>query len=95
MGSYHKDIIGIREIPSNSEQLEQIIELSVDIPTDRHGRVDRLDITFLHQQFFDHFAEALEVRFREVMAAADGLEPLIWTTGHLSQKGGGSQHLRW
>jgi len=60
----------------------------MDIPTDSDGRVDRLDIAFLHQQLLDQFAEALEVCFGEEMAAADGLEPLVWTTGHLSQKGG-------
>ena len=82
MFEYHKHVIRIREIPADPEQFKQIVKLAMDITADSDGGVDRLNITLLHQQFFDHFAESLEVCFREVLAAADDFKPFIGTAGH-------------
>jgi hypothetical protein len=43
----------------------------MDVTADGDGCIDGLDITFLHEEFLDHFTESFEVCLWEVLAASD------------------------
>lgn len=63
----HEQIVGVRRIAANAEQLHQVVELAVDVTADRDRATDRLDIGLLHQDlaslcFFIHIYE-LDVSF--------------------------------
>ena len=61
--TYHKHIRRIRRLSANSEQLEQVPKLAVNITADRNGAGNGLDIALFHEDASDHLAECLDVWF--------------------------------
>jgi len=49
----HENIARLWYFPPTSKELEQVKELAVDVPADRDGASDRLDVAFFDQDFFD------------------------------------------
>jgi hypothetical protein len=49
----HKNVTGLRNLPSAGEELQQIEKLPVDIATDRDRAAHRLYVAFLNQNFLD------------------------------------------
>jgi hypothetical protein len=45
----HEDVTGIGNLTSDSQELEQIPKLAVDVSADSHGRRHRLDVRLLHE----------------------------------------------
>ena len=43
----HKQVVGIRRLASDFEQLHQVMELTMDISTDSHWTLDLLNIALL------------------------------------------------
>lgn len=54
-----KQIISIRELPSNFEDLEYIVELAMDISDHSHRKTDSFDILLLDQDILELAAEDL------------------------------------
>lgn len=45
----HEQVVGVRRIASDAEQLHQVVKLTVNITTDGDRATDRLDVGLLHQ----------------------------------------------
>lgn len=79
----HKYIACVRNVPSLPQQLEQIPELAMDVSTDGDWTRYGLNIRFLHEDISDFVAKQLDVRFGEVLALHELLNPFIWViAGH-------------
>ena len=57
----HEDIASLRNLTSSLKKCEQVLELSVEISTDRDWGADWLHITFLNKDFLDLLTEESEV----------------------------------
>ena len=64
----HEDVVGVRRRAALSEQLLQVVELAVDVPTDSHGGADRLDVGLLQQEITDQVTKLLQLIFRQIFA---------------------------
>ena len=60
----HEDVVGIRRRAASSEQLFQVIELSMDVPTDGDRRGDRLNVGLFQEQIADQVTELLQLWLR-------------------------------
>ena len=45
----HKEIVGIRRVAADAEQLHQVVKLAVDITANGNRAADRLHVGFFHQ----------------------------------------------
>ncbi len=73
----HKNVFCLRDFAPNSEQFEQIRKLSVDVAHQRDRRSDRLNIGFLHENFFNLRAELAQILLAEYALRFHGLQPLF------------------
>ena len=64
----HEDIVGVWRGAALSEQLLQVVELSVDVPADGHGAGHRLDVALLQQQVADQLTQLLQLILRQILA---------------------------
>ena len=48
----HEQVVGVRGLPSNLEELAQIMELSMDVTTDGHWGAHLLHVRLVNQDFF-------------------------------------------
>jgi hypothetical protein len=51
----------VRHLPARREQLEEVVELSVDVAADGDGAVDRLDVGLLDEDLLDLRGGLVEV----------------------------------
>ena len=62
--SHHKYIVRVGHFPPHVEQLQEVVELTVDVPAYRHRRSHELDVVLLNQDFLDlskdHRAETVK-----------------------------------
>lgn len=47
----HEEVVGVGGVTTDSEELGEIVELSVNITTDGDGASNRLDVGFFHEDF--------------------------------------------
>jgi hypothetical protein len=50
---YHEDVVCLGDLSSDTEELHQIVELSVNVSTDCDRGAHRLDVGLFHQQLLD------------------------------------------
>mmetsp|Transcript_6523 Transcript_6523/g.14256 ORF Transcript_6523/g.14256 Transcript_6523/m.14256 type:complete len:206 (-) Transcript_6523:14-631(-) len=73
----HEQVVRVRRLSSDAEQLHQVVELPVDVTTDGHGAVDRLNILFLDQNVASFVAQLLDLVLGQVLALVELLNPGI------------------
>jgi hypothetical protein len=73
----HKDVASVRDLAAFVEQLEQIVELSVDIAANCDWGAYWLHIALFDQDFFNLFAEHAQVAFWENSAGLHCLKPRV------------------
>jgi hypothetical protein len=73
----HEQIISLGTLTTYLKKLLEIIELAVDISTDRDWARDMLHIALVDQNFFGSVAECLDIRLLDVVALFELLNPLI------------------
>lgn len=49
-GGYHEDVVGLGDLATNPEELEEIIELAVDVAADGNWGGDRLHVGLLQEK---------------------------------------------
>jgi len=49
----HKDVASVRDVSTHFEELQEVLELPMDVPTYFHWSLYWLDVAFLHQELFD------------------------------------------
>lgn len=59
----HEDIASIRNRPTFRKELQQVMELTMDITTDRDWCTYRLHVTLFYKDLLDFFAENTQVSF--------------------------------
>ena len=67
----HEYVVGVRDVPARLQQLEEVVELSVDVAADGHRRAHRLHVALLHQQLLDVAAERLQLGLLQRLALLD------------------------
>ena len=60
----HEDIAGIRNLSSFFEELEQVMELTMDVTANSDRGAHRLNVTFFDQYLLDFFTENAKITFR-------------------------------
>ena len=48
----HEEVVSVRGLSSDLEQLAQVVELSVDVTADGHGGAHLLHVRLVYQNFF-------------------------------------------
>ena len=82
-----EEVICVWNITTNSEQLNQVMELAVNVTTNGHGTTDGLNIRFLQEYFASllvsqgngcyEIANGLHIGFREQLALGCARNPLV------------------
>ena len=82
----HKQIIGLRHVTPDFEELFEVVELSVDVAADGDGRVHPLHVALFHENFPCLGAERFHVRLADGLALAQHFDPPIQVlvAGHFS-----------
>lgn len=62
---------------SDTEQLEQVVELAVDVAAHGHGGPHGLDVGLFHEALLDDLAQTLHVGLGQVPAQLGLLQPLV------------------
>lgn len=57
-----EEIACLRAHAAHTEQLHEIMELAVDIATNRHGGIHALNVAFFHQNFSRLVTQVLDLR---------------------------------
>ena len=69
--THHEDIAGLRHLPSLTKDLNDIPELPVDIATDSHGTLHKVDVALFQKQISNARAEELHLSFWQVLALSN------------------------
>jgi len=64
----HKQIVRFRHLTTNLEELHQVMELTVNVPTNDHRCTHGHNIGFLSKYFLGLFAESLHLSLRKRFA---------------------------
>ena len=64
----HEDVVCVGRRSTLSEQLLQVVELSMDVSTHSNWRADRLDVGLLQKKITDQITQLLELSFRQIFA---------------------------
>ena len=64
----HEDVVCVRRRSALSEELLQVVELSMDISADRHGGADGLDVGLLQEKITDQVTELLQLSLGQIFA---------------------------
>jgi len=73
----HENVVGQGDLTTNPEELQQVVELTVDVTADGDGSRNRLDVGLLEKELLHHLAQLLEVLLRQVLALLEDLNPLF------------------
>ena len=76
------NIVGLRWFFSNFEEMQDVEELSVDVPRDGDGGIDRLHVGLFEKYLYHFFAELFDLRLRGQLALPDLLEELVHIEAH-------------
>ena len=76
-GAHHEDVAGLWALAAGAEQLEQVMELPVDVPADRHWAGHRVHCALLEHDLLHVAAQRLEVRFAEELALLHVLHEFV------------------
>ena len=60
----HEDIASIRNLSSFFEELEQVMELTMDVTANSDWRAHRLNVTLFDQYLLDFFTENAKITLR-------------------------------
>ena len=64
----HEDVVCVRGRAALSEQLLQVIELTMDVATHRHGAGHGLDVALLEQEVAHQLTQLLQLILRKIFA---------------------------
>lgn len=73
----HEKVIRIGCLAANSEQLDEIVKLPVDVPTHSDRALHRLHIPLLHEDRPRLLAESLHLRLRQELALPQMLDLMV------------------
>jgi hypothetical protein len=72
-----EDEARVGHAPRDVEELQQVVELTVDVPHDRERTLEMNNIRFVHERLLERLAELLERRRREDLAPQKALNRLV------------------
>lgn len=78
----HEKIVGVRAVASNSEQLNEVMELTVDVSANSDGATNELNVGFLDQNLPCFVAQLLDLSLRQRLALHQGLNKLVNIPSH-------------
>jgi len=64
----NKDVAGVGDLATDSEEFEDIVKLSVDVATYADGGLDGLDVGFFSKDFLSKVTEKLVVTLRQALS---------------------------
>jgi hypothetical protein len=64
----HEEVVGVGHVPTNAEELKEVVELAVHIATDGDRAVDLPNIALAGQNLFGFCAQRLDFCFRQRFA---------------------------
>lgn len=64
----HKDVARVGRVASHAKELEKVPELAMNVTTDGHWRVDRLNVGLLEEERLDEIAQLLDVLLWQILA---------------------------
>lgn len=73
----HEQIVCIRRPATDTEKLNQVVKLPVDIAAHCDRTADALDICFMLQNFACFFTKLSDLRLSQMLAIAQFLDPAI------------------
>ena len=53
----HENVAGVRDLAASIEELQQVVELTMDVTADGHGSSDGLSVALFDEDLFDLLAE--------------------------------------
>ena len=75
--AHHEDVARLGALAARPEQLEQVVELSVDVSADRHWAGHRVHCALLEHDLLHVLAEVLQVELSQQLTLPDGLYPSV------------------
>ena len=73
----HEDIPGVGNLPSFLEELEQVVELTMDVPANSDRSAHRLNVTLFDEYLLDFLAENAKIAFGQNSSVFDCEEPRV------------------
>lgn len=70
----HEEVIGVRRLATDPEQLDKVVELPMDVPANRDGALHRLHVPLLHEDGPRLLAEGFHLRLRQELALPQVLD---------------------
>jgi len=64
----HEEVVGVGRLTTNLKQFSQVVELTVNVTTDRDWSTDLLDVRFVNKDFFCLFAKKFDLTLGERFA---------------------------
>ena len=73
----HEKIIGVGQLATQSEELLEVMELSVNVSADGHRSLDRLHVALFHKDLFRLSTQLLDLLLGYWLATQQGIDQLI------------------
>lgn len=73
----HEDVSGVWNFAALVEQLEQVVELTMNVSANGDWCFDRLHIALLNEDLFDFLTKDAKFSLRQDSSLLDGLKPII------------------
>lgn len=81
----HEEVVGLRAVPPNPEQLQKVLELAVYVPAHSHRAPDRLHVALLSQDLSSFVAQRLHLALAQRHALDQLLDLRVQLGDHLVQ----------
>ena len=78
----HEDVVGVRNVATDTEELEEIEELAVDISDDGAGSRHLVDVGFVSEDFTGFEAEFFHFRLLDGLALEECLKMFLVEISH-------------
>jgi hypothetical protein len=85
----HEQVVRVRDITADAEQLHEVVELAVDVAADCHGRIDADDVALLDQQLARLVAQLAHLVLGDGPARAQLLDRLVEVAAACAHGAGG------
>ena len=77
MSFTHEQVVCVRHITTDAEQLHEVVELAVDVAAHGHGTAHGLHVGLLDEQQLHHLAHLFQLQLTQQFAVAQVLNPLV------------------
>ena len=95
--AHHKNIARVRALAAITEELEQVVELPMNVTTDRDGALHRLHGALLQHELLHVLAQVFEVALWQQLAVAHRRDPRVQVAPHRARaqaRAAGQAHAR-